>query len=73
MKFDGQNRYKGGVIASRNNPKCYRRQEEIRINNKLSFLRKSLSLKAAYFLSGISKNVKNLLIIGTSGDIATSD
>jgi hypothetical protein len=63
--------YNGGEIASRNNPKCYREQKETRLDIKLSFLRKSLSLKLTYALLGISQKLKNLLIIWTSGDITT--
>ena len=75
MKLHKQNRYNGGVTASRNNPKCYSRQKlkEIQLDRKLSFLRKHLSLESAYVLSGISKNLQNLLKIVTSGDITTLD
>ena len=62
----------GGEKASRNNPKCYskRNLKEIRSIRKESFSRKHLSSKAAYSLIGISENLKNLLKIGTSGDVA---
>ena len=73
MKLHEKNCYKGGVKASRNNPKCYRKQnqKEIQLDRKLSFSRKHLSLETAYTSLGISKNLQNLLKIGTSGDIAT--
>jgi len=69
LKLHEQNRYKGGVKASRNNPKCYSKQKEIQSDKKLSFLRKALSLETAYTSLGISKNLKNLPKIVTSGDI----
>ena len=63
-------------MASRTNPNCYSKQdqketwiEKIQSANKLSFLRKHLSLEIAYISLGISKNLQNLLKIGTSGDI----
>jgi len=78
LKLFEQNRYKGGVKASRNNPKCYRKQnqkERLKIKpqsaRELSFSRKALSLETAYISFGISENIKNLLRIGTSGDVAT--
>ena len=74
MKLFEQNGYKGGVIASRNNPKCYSKQnqKEIQSDNKLPFSGKHLSLETAHTLSGILKNLQNLLKIGTSGEISTS-
>ena len=62
----------GGEKASRNNPECYskRNLKEIRSIRKESFSRKHLSSKVAYSLIGILKNLKNLLKIGTSGDIS---
>jgi len=71
LKLHEQNRYKGGVIARRNNPKCYskQKQKEIHQCRKTSFSRKHLSLESSYDLLGISKNLKNLLKIGTSGAI----
>ena len=78
MKLYKQNRYKGGVKANRNNPKCYSKQnlkeilvEKIQSGRKLSFSRKPLSLDSPYNRLGISINLKNLLKIGTSGDIST--
>jgi len=67
------NKINGGVKASRNNPKCYskQKQKEIQSVRNLSFLRKHLSLESAYVSLGISKHLKNLLKIGTSGDIST--
>ena len=52
---------KGGVKASRNNPKCYSKQnqKEIQSDKKLSFSRKHLSLETAYTSLGISENLKN--------------
>ena len=70
LKLIVQKRYKGGEKASRNNPKCYSKHEDIGSDNKLSFLRKSLSFKSAYAILGILEKLKNLLIIGTSGDIS---
>ena len=71
---------KGGVKASRNNPKCYikpnqkeRLIEKIQSARKLSFSRKHLYLETTYPSLGISENLKNLLKIGTSGDISTVD
>ena len=63
----------GGVIASRNNPKCYSKQnqKEIQSGKKTSFSRKRLSLESSYHSLGISENLKNLLKIGTSGDVST--
>jgi len=73
LKLHEQNRYKGGVKASRNNPKYYSKQnqKEIQSDKKLSFSRKHLSLETAYTSLGISENLKNLLKIWTSGDIST--
>jgi len=74
LKLHIQNRYKGGVKASRNNPNCYSKQnqKEIQSGKKLSFSRKHLSLESAYSSLGISENPINLLKIGTSGEISTS-
>jgi len=74
LKLHIQNRYKGGEIASRNNPKCYskKNQKEITIDRKLSFSRKHLSLETAYSSLGILKNPINLLKIGTSGDVSSN-
>ena len=85
MKLHIQNRYKGGVKASRNNPKCYRNnpkcyrnnpkcyrkqnQKEIQSSKKKSFLRKHLSLESPYDSFGISENLINSLKVGASGDI----
>jgi len=71
LKLHEQNRYKGGVQASRNNPKCYSKlnKKEIQPCRKMSFSRKTLSLESSYTSLGISENLKNLLKIGTSGDI----
>ena len=65
-------RIKGGVKASRNNPKCYRKQnqKEIQSGKKTSFLRKHLSLESSYDLLGILKNLISLLKVLTSGDIS---
>ena len=71
MKLHGKNSYKGGVKASRNNPKGYSTQKEIQSEKKLSFSRKHLSFETAYTSLGILKNLKNLLKIWTSGDIST--
>jgi len=78
LKLHEQNRYKGGVKASRNNPKCYSKQdqketwiEKIKSANKLSFLRKHLSLESSYNSVGISENLINLLKVGASGDISS--
>ena len=64
---------KGGVKASRNNPKCYskKNQKEIQSCRKLSFSQKHLSLESSYNSLGISENLENLLTIRTSGDIST--
>jgi hypothetical protein len=69
---------KGGEKASRNNPKCYSNQNQkerlignIQSARKLSFSRKHLYLETTYPSLGISENLKNLLKIGTSGDIST--
>ena len=77
MKLHKQNYYKGGVKASRNNPKCYSKQnqkemaiEKIQSARKLSFLRKHLSLETAYTSLDISENLKNLLKIWTSGEVS---
>ena len=59
MNIPEQYRYIGGVKASRNNTKCYSIQKETRLDEKLSFLRKSLSLKLVYLLLGILKELKN--------------
>ena len=63
---------KGGEKASRNNPKCYSKQnqKEIQSGKKLSFSRKHLSLESVHSSLGISDNPINLLKIGTSGDIS---
>ena len=63
---------KGGVKASRNNPKCYSKQnqKEIQLDRKLSFSRKHLSLESSYNSLGMSENLINLLKVGTSGDIS---
>lgn len=78
MNLQNQNRYEGGVIASRNNPKCYSKQNQkeklidpIQSAKKFSFLQKHLSSVSVYTSMGISKNPINLLKIGTSGDIST--
>ena len=78
MKLYEQNCYKGGVKASRNNPKCYSNQdqketwiEKIQSVNELSFSRKHLSLESSYNSLGISENLINLLKVGASGDVAT--
>ena len=73
MKLHIQNRYKGGVKASRNNPKCYSKQnpKEMQSCKKMSFSRKHLSLESAYSSLGISENLINLLKVGASGDFAT--
>jgi len=64
---------KGGVKASRNNPKYYNKQnqKEIQLEKKLSFSRKHLSLERLYTSLGISENLINLLKVGASGDIST--
>ena len=66
-------RIKGGEKASRNNPKCYRKQnqKEIKSNRTIHFSEKHLSLENAHSSLGISENLKNLLKIGTSGDNST--
>jgi len=71
LKLHEQNCYKGGVKASRNNPKCYSKQnqKEIQSDRKLSFSRKHLSLETEYTSLGISENLQNLLKIGASGDV----
>ncbi len=63
---------KGGVKASRNNPKSYSKQnqKEIQSDKKTSFLRKHLSLETAYTSLGMSENLQNLLKIGTSGEVS---
>ena len=73
-----ENKINGGVKASRNNSKCYSKQNQKEISSKniqsvrnLSFSRKHLSLETAYTSLGISENLKNLLKIRTSGDIST--
>jgi hypothetical protein len=73
LKLHEQNHYKGGVKASRNNPKGYSKQnqKEIQADKKPSFSRKHLSLDNSYQSLGISKNLKNLLEIGASGDGST--
>ena len=73
MKLHIQNRYKGGVKASRNNPKCYIKQnrKEMQSCIKLSFSRKHLSLESVYNSLGISEYPINFLKIGTSGDVST--
>jgi len=65
---------KGGVKASRNNPKYYSKQnqKEPQSDKKTSFSRKHLSLESAHNSLGISQNLINLLKIGTSGDITSS-
>ena len=72
MKLHIQNRYKGGVKASRNNPKCYRKQnqKEIQSSKKKSFLRKHLSLEIPYDSLGISENLINSLKVGASGELS---
>ena len=62
---------KGGEKASRNNPKNYNRQKEIVVSKKIRLLGKHLSLEISYTSVGILENLKNLLKIGTSGDIST--
>jgi len=71
LKLFEQNDYKGGVKASRNNPKCYSKQnqKEIQSGKKTSFLRKHLSLESSYDLLGISKNLIRLLKVWASGDV----
>jgi len=73
LKLHEQNRYKGGVKASRNNPKCYSKQnqKEIQSGKKTSFSQKHLSLEKSYHSLGISQNPINLLKVGTSGDISS--
>jgi len=73
LKLFEQNGYKGGVKASRNNLKCYSKQnqKEIQSGKKTSFLRKHLSSESSYDLVGISKNLINSLKVGASGDIAS--
>ena len=73
MKLHAQNHYKGGVKASRNNPKGYSKQnqKEIQSIRKLSFSRKHLSLESSYNSLGISENLINLLKVGASGDVTT--
>ena len=63
---------KGGVKASRNNPKYYSKQnqKEPQSDKKTSFSRKHLSLESAHNSLGISQNLINLLKIGTSGDVS---
>ena len=72
MKLHAQNPYKGGEKASRNNPKCYSKQnqKEIQSWRQMSFSEKTLSLESAYLSVGILKNLINLLIIWSSGDVA---
>ena len=73
MKIFNQDHYKGGEKASRNNPNCYSKQnqKEIQPEKKLTFSRKNLSLETAYTSLGLSENLKNLLKIGTSGDVSS--
>ena len=73
LKLFEQNGYKGGVKASRNNPKCYSKQnqKEIQSGKKTSFLRKHLSLESSYNSLDMSKNLINLLKVGALGDIST--
>ena len=61
-------------MASRNNSKCYSKQnqkerflENIQSAGKISFTRKHSSLETAYPSLGISENLINLSKIGTSG------
>ena len=77
MKLHEQNRYKGGIKASRNNPKSYSKQsqkERLIIKpqsaREMSFSRKDLSLETVHISLGISEKLKNLLKIVTSGDIS---
>ena len=72
------NKINGGAKASRNNPKCYSKQnqkerliDEIQSARNLSFSRKHLSIETVYTSLGISENLKNPLNVMTSGDIAT--
>jgi len=72
------NKKTGGEKASRNNSKCYNKQnqkekmmETAQSARKLSFSGKHLSLETTYISLGISKNLINLLKIGTSGDVST--
>ncbi len=72
------NKINGGVKASRNNSKCYSKQnqkemsiENIQSARELPFLRKPLSLETVYTSSSISENLKNLLNVRTSGDVST--
>ena len=71
LKLHKQNRYKGGEKASRNNPKCYNKQnqKEKQSTRKTSFLRKHLSLETVHTSLGISVNPLNLLRIWTSQEI----
>jgi len=71
LKLHEQNHCKGGVKASRNNPKCYSKQnqKEIQSGKKTSFSHKHLSLESSYNSLGMSENLINLLKVGTSGDI----
>ena len=66
-------RIKGGEKASRNNSKCYSKQnqKEIQSSRKLSFSRKHLSLERSYDLVGISNNLITSLKVWASGDVAT--
>ncbi len=63
---------KGVEKASRNNPKCYSKQnqKEIQSGKKASFSRKHLSLESSYESVGISENPINLVKVGDSGDIS---
>jgi len=63
---------KGGEKASRINPIGYNKQKEIVLSNKARFVGKHLSLKTVYSLFGILSNLKTLLKIWTSGEIASA-
>jgi hypothetical protein len=67
------NKINGGEKASRNNSKCYSKQnqKEIKLDRKLTLSRKHLSLERAHSSLGISYNSINLPKIETSGDVST--
>ena len=74
-----QTHHKGGVMARRDNPKCYDKKNQkkgLTAKNQsyrnMPFSQKPLSLENTYTLIGISVNRINLLKIGTSGDISSS-
>jgi len=78
LTISPQKRYKGGEKASRECPSCHSKKilkdemsEKSQLDRKPLSWRKHLSSGIAFILQGISKILKNLLKVWTTGDITT--